>query len=142
MPLLLSAARNLKMISLSYIPINDQELLEMAHVLRSNTSLLDLRIKSESMMVYSLESLTKFVKIVTAPESKSQLKLLLFGPHKEIEDIISLSSRLTDMAASRGHELVVHPVCLETAYIESYSSGLEQTFKADRMSDSLLCGKK
>ena len=39
-PLLLSVAKKLKMINFSDIPIDDQELLEMAQVLQSNTSLI------------------------------------------------------------------------------------------------------
>ena len=138
-PLLLSAARNLKRIGFLQIPINDQELLEMAQVLQSNTSLKGLHMESDFKMSYTFESLIKFVKIVTAPESKSQLELLKFGQHKENKDIVLLSNQLTLMAASRGHKLKVHPFCLDT---ELYSLIMEQYLKADRMPDSLLYGKK
>ena len=140
-PILLSAARNLSCISFSQIPIDDQELLEMVQVLQSNSSLTDLHIESSSMMTYSLESLTKFVEIVTAPESESRLQLLLFGGYDEIKDIVLLSYQLTRMATSRGHKLVVQPVYLNTEFIELYSSSMEQHLIARRMPDSLLYGK-
>ena len=114
----------------------------MAQVLQSNSSLTDLCIESSSMMMYSFESLTKFIEIVTAPESKSRLQLLLFGGYDEIKDIVLLSYQLTRMATSRGHKLAVQPVYLNTEFIELYSSSMEQRSIAHRMPDSLLYGKK
>ena len=54
-------------------------------------------------------SLTKFVEIFTAFESKSQLEFLVLGQYtcKENKDIVLLSDQLTLLAASRGHKLVV-----------------------------------
>ena len=139
--LLLSSARNLKMIKFSSIPIDNQELLEIAQVLQSNTSLIKLHIDSDSfVMRYTFESLDQFVKIVTASESKSQLEVFLFGQLKESKDIVLLSSQLTRMALSRG--LSVHPVCLATELTGLYSSIIEQYLMADRMPDSLLYGKE
>ena len=66
------------------------ELLEMAQVLQSNTSLTDLA--AYRMIRYTFKSLTKFVEIVTAPESKSRLELLVFGQHRENKDIVLLSN--------------------------------------------------
>ena len=114
----------------------------MAQVLQSNTSLTELHMESDFMMTYSLESLTKFVEIVTAPESKSRLELFLFGLHEKNEDIILLSYQLTLMAELRGRKLQVHPLCLYTEYSELFSSVREQHSKADRMPDSLLYGKR
>ena len=113
----------------------------MAWVLQSNTSLIALSIESSSTMTYSLESLTEFVKIVTAPKSKSRLEMLIFGQMEENEEIVSLSKQLTHMAASRGHKLVVQPVC-STELSELYSLVTEQYSKAGRMPDSLLYGNK
>ena len=140
LPLLLSAARNVEYIDFSDIPIDDQELLEMARVLQSNTSLIHLNIESDFMMRYSFKSLIKFVEIVTAPESKSQLNLLVFGQYEENKDIVLLSYQLTHLAASRGHKLVVQPVCLRTEYIGLRNLLRGQLIKADRMPDSLLYG--
>ena len=142
LPLLLSAARNLTFICFSEIPIDDQELLETAQVLQSNTSLTELSIESHFKMTYSFKSLTKFVEIVTAPESKSQLEVLNFGEHKENQDTVSLSYQLTHMAASRGHKLVVQPLCLNNKCSELLSSSMEQQLKACRMPSSLLFEKK
>ena len=83
-PVLLSAARNLTFICFSQIPINDQELLETAQALQSNTSLTELRIESHFKMSYSFKSLTKFVEIATAPESKSQLEVLNINKTKTL----------------------------------------------------------
>ena len=114
----------------------------MAQVLQSNTSLTDLHIESSSAMRYTFKSLIKFVETVTAPESKSRLELLVFGPDKERKDIVLLSKQLTHMAASRGHKLVVYPVCLNTEYKEFHDSLAEQHLKAGRMPDLLLYGNK
>ena len=137
-PHLLSAARTLKIARFIDIPINNQELLEMAHVLQSNTSLTELNIKS-SVTNYSNESLTQFVEIVTAPESKSRLEKLVFGRLEENKDMASLSLNLTRMADSRGHKL--EACFLDTQFSELLSSALEQTSKASRMPDSLLYGE-
>ena len=135
-PLLLSSARNLKIIDFSSIPIDDQELLEMARVLQSNTSLTELRMESTILeMRYTLDSLTKFVEIVTAPESKSQLELLVFGQENKAN--ILLSCQLTQMAASHGHKLVVRPGSFEMI------SSVDELFSmADKMPHSLLYGKE
>ena len=141
LPLLLSAARNLKGIIFSEIAIDNRELLEMAQVLQSNTTLLQLHIDSDYIMTrYTLESLAKFVEIVTAPESKSRLEMLAFGELKESEDIVLLSSQLTHMALSRGHNLLVHPICSANELTELHSLLVEQVLKASRMPDSLLYG--
>ena len=109
----------------------------MAQVLQSNTSLVQLHMESNFEMRFTFESLIKFVEIVTAPESKSRLKLLFWGQIKENEDIILLSYGLTHLAVSHGHKLVVHPVCLNTKYTDL---GRKQFFEAGRMPDSLLYG--
>ena len=140
-PLLLSAARNLKVMFLVDIPIDDQELLEMAQVLQSNTSLIHLHIESHFEMTYTFMSLIKFVEIVTARESQSRLEVLVFGQYKGNKDIVLLSYQLTHMAASRGHKLVVQPVCLLTENTELHNLEREQLLKAGRMPDSLLYGK-
>ena len=92
------------------------------------------------MMTYSFESLTKFVEIVTAPESKSQLKWLIFGQIKQSKDITLLSNQLTHLAALRGHKLVVQPACMLPEYTEFYDLGKRQHLEAGRMPDSLLYG--
>ena len=139
-PLILSAARNLKYIVFSHIPIDNQQLLEMAQVLQSNTSLTHLCIDSSSKMRYTFDSLIKFVEIVTAPESKSRLELLNFGEYKKNNGsiIVWLSYKLSLMAASRGHKLVVRPACLDT---DIFSLGMEQRIKAESMPDWLVYGK-
>ena len=82
-----------------------------------------------------------FVKIVTAPKSKSQLEMIIFGQMEENEEIVSLSKQLTRTAVSRGHKLVVQPVC-STELSGLYSLVMEQYSKAGRMPDSLLYGNK
>ena len=110
-PLLLSAAKHLKSLSLTDI-IDDQELLEMAPVLQSNTSLTHLEINSAVSLDIrygsSKDSLIKFVKIVTAPESKSRLEMITFGHCSDNEDTAArLSAELTNMALSRGRSLKI-----------------------------------
>ena len=112
-PLLLSAAKHLTTINLVDM-IDDQELLEMAPVLQSNTSLKHLRIFSaySQSRTYSKESLVKFVQIVTAPESKSQLEDVVFGHRSDNEDIATrLPAELTNMASSRSHSLKLRHIC-------------------------------
>ena len=110
-PLLLSAAKRLKMLCLTNI-IYDQELLNMAQVLQTNTSLTRLEIFSAhaeySMYRYSNESLIKFVKIITAPESKSRLEEIIVGHTLDNKDIVArLPAELTNMALSRGHSMKI-----------------------------------
>ena len=110
-PLLLSAAKRLKMLGLANI-LYDQELLEMAPVLQSNTSLTRLEIFSAhaqySMYRCSNESLIKFVKMITAPESKSQLEAITVGHTSDKGDTVTrLPAELTNMALSRGHSLKI-----------------------------------
>ena len=111
-PLLLSATKKMKLLLLVDI-IDDQELLEMAPVLQSNTSLTHINIFlviSQSRK-YSKESLIKFVEIVTAPESKSQLEDVIFGHPSDNKDIATrLSAELTNLALSRGHSLKLRHV--------------------------------
>ena len=137
------SCKKLKIISFLDIPIDDQELLEMARVLQSNTSLTQLYIESKFEMRYTFESLTKFVEIVTAPESRSQLELLEFGKYykENNNNIVLLSNQLTHMAASRGHKLVVQPAFLNTKYSEWFGLGMDQGLKANAMPDWLLYGK-
>ena len=107
-PRLLSAAKHLKKLSLIDI-IDDQELLEMAPVLQSNTSLTNLNIFSAySSRKYSKESLLKFVKIVTAPESRSQLEEITVGHSSDNEDIVTrLSAEFKTVALSSGRLLKI-----------------------------------
>ena len=50
----------------------------------------------------------KFVKIVTAPESKSRLEEIIVGHRLDNEDIVTrLSAELANMALSRGHSLKI-----------------------------------
>ena len=108
-PLLLSAARKLKWLSLTDM-IDDQELLEMAPVLQSNTSLTHLEIFSVVSQDFrnSKESLIKFVEIITAPKSKSRLEEIIVGHRLDNEDIVTrLPAELANMALSRGHSLKI-----------------------------------
>ena len=117
-PLLLSAAKNLRWLSLVDI-IDDQELLNMAPVLQSNTSLTQLDIYSviSQDFMYSNESLVKFVEIVTAPESKSRLEKIIVGHRSDNGDTVArLPAELTNMAMSRGHSLKI------THILEVFSS--------------------
>ena len=108
-PFLLSAAKKLKKLCLVDI-IDDQELLMMAQVLQSNTSLTNLDIYSVDSQdsMYSNESLIKFVKIVTAPESKSRLEEIIVG--HSLDTVTRLSTELTSMALSRGHSLKIKQI--------------------------------
>ena len=138
-PVLLSAARNLTFIMFLTNPDKrsgttwDSSGIAVKH--KSN--------RAEYWITFQDDkSLTKFVEIVTAPKSKSQLEVLNFGEYKENQDTVSLSYQLTHMAASRGHKLMVQPLCLNTRYSELLSSSMEQQLKACRMPSSLLFGKK
>ena len=122
--------------------VDDKELVQMTQVLQSNTSLLQLCIKSPFAMRYTFESLTKFVEIVTAPESKSQLELFSFGHSTEDKDTVTrLSSELTSIAASRGHPLKVLPMHESLKSGETLGLTPEQVMKAQAIPDSLLYGK-
>ena len=125
-PLLLSAAKYLKTLNLVDM-INDQELLEMALVLQSNTNLTRLDIYSvilQRRTYYSKESLIKFLKIVTAPESKSRLEKITVGHSSDNKDTVArLPAELTNMALSRGHSLKI-------THINEYISFVAQSDSA------------
>ena len=140
---MLSAAINLKFLFLDS-EISDQELLEMAQVLQSNTSLTYLDISSNFTRKdkYSDESLTKFVEIVTAPESKSRLKNLLFGDLQDDKDAATkLLRELTSIIASRGHSLKVESVCRSEPHSIGVNLGQQVMSRAKETPDLLLYGK-
>ena len=78
-PLLLMAARNVEQLLL-FNMLEDQQLLEIGPILQSNTSLKVLNIENRApykRCFYSFESLCKFIKVISAPESRSQLRILV-----------------------------------------------------------------
>ena len=77
-PLLLMAARNVEQLVFNNM-LRDQHLQVIGPILQSNTSLKCLDIENGSPYkhrFYSFESLCEFIKVITAPESGSQLRII------------------------------------------------------------------
>ena len=77
-PLLLMAARNVEHLVFNTM-LRDQHLQEIGPILQSNSSLKCLDIENRhpyKRCIYSFDSLCEFIKVITAPESRSQLRSL------------------------------------------------------------------
>ena len=78
-PLFLMAARNVERLVFRNM-LRDQHLQEIGPILQSNTSLTVLNVENRhtyKRCLYSFESLCEFIKVITAPESRSQLRILV-----------------------------------------------------------------
>ena len=83
-----------------------------------------------------MESLIKFVKIVTAPESRSQLEEITVGHRSDNEDIVTrLSAEFKNMALPSGRLLKITHI---REIISSVSQGdSEVAMIASKMSHSM-----
>ena len=77
-PLLVTAARNLKVLHISDI-LADKHLLAVGQILHSSSTRLENLSICSSLQnpMYSFKSVVKFIEIITAPTSKSNLKVLI-----------------------------------------------------------------
>ena len=107
-PLLVTAARNLKTLHISDI-LADKHLLAVGQVLQSlNTRLETLNICSARYKpMYSIESVVKFIELITAPTSRSNLKVLVVDfKHEEIT-LNKKVRRALQNSALRGFPLTI-----------------------------------
>ena len=84
--LLVTAARNFRGLYISDI-LADKHLLAVGQILQSSSTILEVLSISSSRHepMYSFESVVKFIGIITAPKSKSNLKSLVVDFHEELE---------------------------------------------------------
>ena len=101
-PLLVTAARNLKALHISDI-LADKHLLAVGQILKSsNTRLETLNISSAlDKPMYSFESVIKFIEIVTARKSRSNLKVLVVDFDKELKRSEKVKRALRNSALRR-----------------------------------------
>ena len=107
-PLLLMAARNVERLTFTNI-LSDQHLQEIGPILQSNTSLNVLDIVNYppfKQYMYSFESLCEFIKVITAPESRSQLRSLVTEYAEDIYANKELMTAVKKFGESRGYPLI------------------------------------
>ena len=135
-PLLLMAARNLEELELM---LGDQQLQEIGPILQSNTSLKNLCIEPHApykRCFYSFESLCEFIKVITAPESRSRLRSL----HTEYAVDISVNKELMTTIKQFG-ERRGYPLTLSTDDPQM-ERNLKMCFKSlQSLSESLITGR-
>ena len=106
-PLLLIAARNVERLLFRSM-LRDQQLQEIGLILRSNTSLKHLNIENRHLykhFLYSFESLCEFIKVITAPESRSQLRTLVTEYAEGIYAKKELMTTVNEFGERRGYPL-------------------------------------
>ena len=106
-PLLLMAARNVERLIFETL-LRDQHLQEIGPILQSNTSLKDLNIENRlhfKRCSYSFESLCEFIKVITAPESRSQLMILVTEYAEDIYANKELMTTVNKFEERRGYSL-------------------------------------
>ena len=106
-PLLLMAARNVGRLAFQDM-LRDQHLQEIGPILQSNTSLKVLNIASNPFYkrcFYSFESLCEFIKVITAPESRSQLRILVTEYSEDIYANKELMTTVNKFGERRGYPL-------------------------------------
>ena len=101
-PLLVTAARNLKELCISDI-LADKHLVAVGQILQSsNTRLETLDICSvRHGPMYSFESVVKFIEIITAPTSRSNLKFLVVDFDEELKRSEKVKRALQNFALRR-----------------------------------------
>ena len=59
--------------------------------------------------MYSFEALSKFIEMITAPESNSQLEILVTDYAEEVIESDTLSTALNNFSSRRGYSLSICP---------------------------------
>ena len=106
-PLLLMAARNVERLVFRTM-LRDQHLQVIGPILQSNTSLKYLNIENRPCYrhcFYSFESLCEFIKVITAPESRSQLRILETEYAEDIYANKELMTTVNKFGERRGYPL-------------------------------------
>ena len=109
-PLLLMAARNVERLVFRNM-LRDQHLQEIGPILQSNTSLYGLNIENRfryKYCFYSFESLCEFIKVITAPESRSQLRFLFTEYAEDINTNKELMTTVNKFGERRGYPLMFY----------------------------------
>ena len=107
-PLLLMAARNVEQLVFKTM-LRDQHLQVIGPILQSNTSLKYLDIENDSPYkhcFYSFESLCEFIKVITAPESRSQLRSLVTEYSEDIYANKELMTTVSKFGERRGYPFI------------------------------------
>ena len=117
-PLLVSAANKVKILELASTEIEDKELIEIGHILQSDT-----RLQLEHLLISSTASLglsdsispnavCQFIELVTAPNSRSTLKKLVIAYDyvQAIEQDSRIQAALQRFSSTRGYQLEICPI--------------------------------
>ena len=139
-PLLLMAARNVEQLILRSI-LRNEHLQEIGPILQSNTSLIFLDIETELTYMhkrcfYSLDSLCKFIKVITAPESRSQLRILVTEYAEDIYANKELMTTVNKFVERRGY-----PLTFYSRKHQGKSKVLKSLNKLQSLPESLITGR-
>ena len=102
------AARNVERLIFKTM-LRDQHLQEIGPILQSNTSLKGLNIDSYppyKHRLYSFESLCEFIKVITAPESRSQLWHIVTEYAEDMYANKELMTTVIKFGERRGYPLI------------------------------------
>ena len=108
-PLLLMAARNVEQLVFKNM-LRYQHLQEIGPILQSNTKLKILNVENHlpyKHCFYSFESLCEFIKVITAPESRSQLRTLVTEYAENIYANKELMTTVNKFGERRGYPLTI-----------------------------------
>ena len=137
-PLLLIAARNVEELLFRSM-LRDQQLQEIGPILQSNTSLKHLNIEYRhpyKHCFYSFESLREFIKVITAPESRSQLRVLVTEYAEDIYANKELMTTVNKFGQSRGY-----PLTFCTRYPQFEGKVAMSTLNLQFLPTSLVTGR-
>ena len=137
-PLLLMAAKNVERLVFNNM-LRDQHLQEIGPILQSNTSLKVLFIVNCHPYMhgfYCFESLCEFIKVITAPESRSQLRILFTKYTEDIKANKELMTTVNKFGERRGYPLMF------SSYNKQDESDLKTTWEnAETLPEDLMKGK-
>ena len=143
-PFLVSATTNTKQLDLAGTEIKDEELIEIGHILQSNTSLQLQRLLISSTTSVSLSdsispnTVCEFVELITAPNSRSTLNSLIIA-HGYMQAIAQerIQAALQRFALTRGYQMKIRPLYTQ----ENLISVLVSTDQAKSLPKTVLFGK-
>ena len=143
-PLLVSAANNAIKLQLCGTEIEDEELIEIGHILQSNTHPEYLVISSTPNLKLnysdsiSPNTVCEFIKLITAPKSRSTLKhLKIANNYMQAIAQDRIQAELRRYASTRGYQLEICPMIAQ----EDYMSILVESEKRDSLPKTVLAGK-
>ena len=134
--LLMIAARNVKMLVFQNL-LGDHELREIGPLLQSNTTLECLDIDYFFFFkTYTFKSLCEFIKVITAPESRSQLRILVANYAEDVSANKELMTIVKKFGERQGYALMFFTGDQQT--VNNFTIGMEKLLF---LPESLITGQ-